>query len=219
MILRQDETLADFIARTTEVMSPPLVPELRLHLATESIALWEQTEEALGELGLPPPFWAFAWAGGQALARYILDQPALVSDKSVLDFAAGGGIAGIGAAKAGAGSVFATEIDDFAVASIHRNAALNRVTITAANEDLIGTDRGWDVILAADVFYERPLSARVEHWLRSLHARGALVLIGDPGRHFLPQDRLIELASYSVPVTRDLEDIEIRNARVWKFRD
>jgi len=170
-------------------------------------------------MGLPPPFWAFAWAGGQALARYILDQPDLVSGKSVLDFAAGGGIAAIGAAKAGAGSVFATEIDDFAVASIHRNAALNRVAINAANDDVIGTNRGWDVILAADVFYESALSKRIEHWLHSLHTRGALVLIGDPGRHFLPQDRLIELASYSVPVTRDLEDREIRNARVWKFRD
>ncbi len=218
MILKDGENPSAFIRRTTAVLAPPLVPEMRLHLAEESIPLWQQTEEALGEAGLPPPFWAFAWAGGQALARYVLDNPALVQHRSVLDFAAGGGIAGIGAALAGAEPVTATEIDDFAIAAITLNAEQNGVRLHAENRDIVGADEGWDVVLAADVFYEDALSRRIESWLKALHDRGAIVLIGDPGRHFLPQNRLDCLAEYTVPVTRDLEDREIRNARVWRFR-
>ncbi|MEE2525322.1 50S ribosomal protein L11 methyltransferase [Hyphobacterium sp. HN65] len=217
-MLKSNESHAGFIRRTTRVLSPPLVPEMNLHLAEESIGLWSQTEEALGEAGLPPPFWAFAWAGGQALARYALDNPDQFSRRSVLDFAAGGGIAGIGAAMAGASQVEAAEIDDFAVAAIDLNAALNGASVTAANHDIIGEDRGWDIVLAADVFYEDRLSRRIESWLRGLHDRGALVLIGDPERHFLPKATLDCLAEYTVPVTRDLEDREIRNAKVWTFR-
>ncbi|WP_421792509.1 class I SAM-dependent methyltransferase [Hyphobacterium sp.] len=219
MPLKHGESESDFIRRVTARMTPPLVPELQLHLAEESIALWEKTEEALEAVGLPPPFWAFAWAGGQALARYVLDHPDTVRNKSVLDFAAGGGIAGIGAAKAAAARIEASEIDDFAVAAIQLNAALNGVDLIAANEDVVGVDKGWDVVLAADVFYEDALSKRIETWLQRLHDRGATVLIGDPGRHFLPQHKLECLAEYEVPVTRDLEDREIRNARVWKFKD
>lgn len=218
-MLKDGETPSAFIRRVTRQLSPPLVPELNLHLAEESIGLWSQTEEALGEAGLPPPFWAFAWAGGQALARYALDDGNAFAGKSVLDFAAGGGIAGIAAARAGAAKVTATEIDDFAVAAIDVNAALNGVRISAENRDMIGEMGDWDIVLAADVFYEDALSRRVELWLRRLHDRGTLVLIGDPGRYFLPQDRMTCVAEYTAPLVRDLEDIEIRRARVWRFRD
>ncbi|WP_420431265.1 class I SAM-dependent methyltransferase [Hyphobacterium sp.] len=218
-MLKDGELPAAFIRRVTRRLSPPLVPELPLHLADESIALWSQTEEALGEAGLPPPFWAFAWAGGQALARYALDHEDEFAGRSVLDFAAGSGIAGIAAARAGAACVTATEIDDFAVSAIDMNAALNGVRIAAENRDIIGEMGSWDIVLAADVFYEEALSCRVECWLRQLHDRGTRVLVGDPGRYFLPQDRMTCLAEFTAPLVRDLEDSEIRRARVWRFRD
>lgn len=207
-----------FIRQTCALMAPPLVPEVSLHLAVETVAIWEQTEEALGEMGLPPPFWAFAWAGGQALARYCLDHPDLVSGKRVLDFAAGGAVSGIAAMKAGAASVEACELDAFAVAAIESNAAANEVTLTARLGDLVGKDEGWDVILAGDVFYEAEPARLIGGWLETLNARGATVLIGDPGRSFLPQDKLERLAEYTVPVTRDLEDREVRQAKVWRYR-
>jgi len=207
----------DFIRAHTRIAAAPLTPELRFHLADETIAIWQQTEEALGEAGLPPPFWAFAWAGGQALARYVMDNPARVTGKHVLDFASGCGIAGIGAAKAGAARVDSSEIDAFAVEAILANAALNAVEIHAEHTDLVGADRGWDVVLAGDVFYEGPGAKRIAGWLASLHQRGCLVLIGDPGRHFLPKDKLDALARYDTPVSRDLEDRDVRLARVWQF--
>jgi predicted nicotinamide N-methyase len=206
-----------FIRTHTRIAPAPLTPELRFHLADETIAIWQQTEEALGEAGLPPPFWAFAWAGGQALARYLMDTPSLVAGKHVLDFASGCGIAGIGAAKAGAARVDASEIDDFAVEAIRANAALNDVVLNAGRADLVGIDQGWDVVLAGDVFYEGPGAERIASWLETLHRRGGLVLIGDPGRHFLPKDRLEPLARYDTPVSRDLEDRDVRLARVWRF--
>lgn len=209
---------ARFIADNTRVQSAPLTPELSFHLADETIAIWEKTEEALGRMGLPPPFWAFAWAGGQALARYCLDNPALVSGKRVLDFACGCAVAGIGAARAGAARVDASEIDAFAVEAAHANARLNDVALHAREVDLVGVDEGWDVVLAGDVFYEGPGAARIAAWLSDLHARGALVLIGDPGRTFMPKDRLEALARYDTPVTRDLEDRDVRLARVWRFK-
>lgn len=208
---------AAFIAANTRVQPAPLTPELRFHLAEEALPIWQKTEEALERIGLPPPFWAFAWAGGQALARYVMDHPAQVAGKRVLDFACGCAIAGIGAAKAGAARVEASEIDPFAVEAALANAALNGVEIMAEEIDLIGQDRGWDVVLAGDVFYEGPGAARIRAWLRALHDRGALVLIGDPGRAFLPKDALEPLARYDTPVSRDLEDREIRFARVWRF--
>lgn len=210
---------ADFIAANTVVRAAPLVPELRLHLADESLTIWEKTEEALGEAGLPPPFWAFAWAGGQALARYVLDNPALARRRRVLDFACGCAIAGLAAARAGAAGVDATEIDPFACEAARANATLNGLVLSARRADVVGEDGGWDLVLAGDVFYEGPGAQRIEAWLAALHARGADVLIGDPGRSFLPRDRLEPLARYDVPVTRDLEDREIRRARVWRFRD
>ncbi|KPP80780.1 MAG: SAM-dependent methyltransferase [Oceanicaulis sp. HLUCCA04] len=206
-----------FIRAHTRIAAAPLTPELRFHLADETIAIWQQTEEALGEAGLPPPFWAFAWAGGQALARYLMDNPALVAGRYVLDFASGCGIAGIGAAKAGAARVDSSEIDAFAVEAIRANAALNTVDIHAEHTDLVGADRGWDVVLAGDVFYEGPGAQRIAGWLEDLHRRGCVVLIGDPGRHFLPKDKLEPLARYDTPVSRDLEDRDVRLARVWQF--
>lgn len=206
-----------FIARHTRITSAPLTPELRFHLADETVEIWTRTEEALGEIGLPPPFWAFAWAGGQALARYVMDNPDLVAGARVLDFACGCGVAGIGAAKVGAARVDASEIDPFAIAAARLNAALNGVTLDAQLADVIGSDAGWDVVLAGDVFYEAPGAARIADWLASLDARGALVLIGDPGRTFLPRSRLEALARYDTPVSRDLEDREVRQARVWRF--
>lgn len=206
-----------FIAEHTRIASAPLVPELNFHLADETIAIWQSTEEALGRQGLPPPFWAFAWAGGQALARYVMDNPDIVAGRHVLDFACGCAVAGIGAARAGAARVEASEIDPFAVIAARANAALNGVQIMAEEADFVGTDRGWDVVLAGDVFYEGPGAQRIASWLDSLHARGCTVLIGDPGRTFLPKDQLEALARYDTPVSRDLEDKDVRLARVWRF--
>jgi len=206
-----------FIRAETRLMTVPHAPELRLHLADEAIPLWQKTEEQLAEIGLPPPFWAFAWAGGQALARYVLDHPGVVAGKRVLDFASGSGLCGIAALKAGAVGVDAAEIDPFAIAAMALNAEANAVVLTPRHEDLIGADEGWEVIFAGDIFYEQDLAGRVFAWLERLQARGAVVLIGDPGRSYLPKDRLAVVASYRVPVTRALEDSEIKNSSVWRI--
>jgi predicted nicotinamide N-methyase len=207
-----------FIRENTAMLSPPLVPELKLHLAVETAEIWQKTEEALNLLGLPPPFWAFAWAGGQALARYCLDHATEFSGQRVLDFAAGGAVAGIAAAKAGAATVCASEVDRFAIAAIEENAAVNSVAVKTRTGDLVGVDDGWDIVLAGDVFYEDTLAADITDWLHGLARRGANVLIGDPGRAFLPKDKLDLLAQYTVPVDRDLEDQDVRYAKVWKFK-
>ena len=206
-----------FIRLNTVPMHPPLVPEVRLFLAHEAMPLWEKTEEELGEIGLPPPFWAFAWAGGQALARYVLDNSGTVTGKRVLDFAAGSGLVAIAAIKAGASGVLASEVDDFAVAAITINAAENRVAVDVTSADLIGCDRGWDTVLVGDAFYEKPLAARLLPWLSELARRGAAVLVGDPGRTYLPKSGLEQLATYEVPVTRALEDAEIKRTSVWRL--
>ncbi|MGA0562673.1 class I SAM-dependent methyltransferase [Ancylobacter sp. VNQ12] len=208
-----------FIRSETRLLPVPLVPEIALHLAEESLPIWQRTEEELGEIGLPPPFWAFAWAGGQALARHILDHPEIVRGKRVLDFASGSGLVAIAALKAGAAHVEAADIDRFAQAAIALNATQNAaadVTILAA--DIIGTDAGWQVVLAGDIAYERDLSERVFAWLETLSARGADVWIGDPGRSYLPRERLEKQAEYGVPVSRDLEDAEIKHTSVWRPR-
>lgn len=204
-----------FIRAETRLRPVPLAPEIRLHVADEAVPLWHRTEEELGTLGLPPPFWAFAWAGGQALARHVLDHPQLVAGRSVLDFASGSGLVGIAAAQAGAASVVCADIDPFAVAAIGLNGAANGVVIEGRRTDLIGTDEGWQTVLAGDICYERDLAERVFSWLLALAARGARVLIGDPGRSYLPRQSLEQLAVYSVPVTRELEDMEIKRTAVW----
>jgi len=208
----------DFILANTRLIAPPLTPEIRLLLADEAVPIWRKTEEELGRMGLEPPFWAFAWAGGQALARYALDNPALVQGRRALDFASGSGLVAIAAAKAGAAEVEACDIDAFASAAIEANAALNGVAVTARRENLIGVDEGWDVVLAGDVAYERDLAEAAMEWLASLARRGATVLIGDPRRAYLPHERLDCVIEYSVPVTRELEDSEIKRTGVFRFR-
>ncbi len=207
-----------FIRAETRLRPVPHTPEIALHVADEATELWQKTEEELGAIGLPPPFWAFAWAGGQALARYILDNPGTVRGRRVLDFASGSGLVAIAAMKAGAAEVTACDIDAFAIAAIGLNAQANGVSITALQEDLVGQDRGWDTVLAGDICYERDLAERVTEWLFGLSRRGATVLIGDPGRSYLPKDRLERLSLYEVPVTRTLEDADIKKTSVWRFR-
>jgi predicted nicotinamide N-methyase len=207
-----------FIRAHTRLLPVPHAPEIALHVAQEATELWQKTEEELATIGLPPPFWAFAWAGGQALARYVLDHPEIVRGRHVLDFASGSGLVAIAAAKAGAAEVIAADIDAFAAGAIGLNAEANGVSIEARLDDLLGLDQGWEVILAGDICYERELAAQVIDWLSALSARGATVLIGDPGRSYLPKDRLVELASYQVPVTRALEDAEIKKSSVWRLR-
>lgn len=206
-----------FILDSTAPMAPPHVPEIRLHLADEAHDLWRKTEEELDEVGLPPPFWAFAWAGGQGLARYVLDNPETVRGKQVLDFAAGSGLVGIAALKAGASSVMAADTDPFCAAAIRLNARANNVALDFIVEDCVGADAGWDIVLAGDVFYEKPFADRLVPWFGRLADRGATVLIGDPGRSYLPKERLTALAVYEVPVTRALEDAEVKRTTVWRF--
>ena len=207
----------EFVKSNTEVKHPPLVPELALYLATEVTPIWQATEESLARFGTPPPFWAFAWAGGQALARYLLDHPETVAGREVLDIGSGSGIVAIAAAIAGAARVVAAEIDPFAAAAIALNAPLNGVTIRVETRDLL--DRGaagWGVALAGDICYEEPMSSRAVALLRRIAARGRLALLGDPGRAYLPREGLIERARYQVPTSRELEDREAREGVVWE---
>jgi predicted nicotinamide N-methyase len=204
----------NFIRDNSQLLAPPLVPEIRLHLASEVIPLWRKTEEELAKIGVPPPYWAFAWAGGQALARYVLDHPDIVLGKRVLDFGAGSGLVALAAAKAGATHVIAADIDPFAIAAIARNATVNGVAIETVTDDVIGGSELFDLILVGDMCYERPLAERLMLWLKSSPAQ---VLLGDPGRSYFPKTGLTQLASYSVPTTRELEDREIRETGVWRL--
>jgi predicted nicotinamide N-methyase len=206
-----------FITSHTRLMVVPHAPEIVLHLADEATALWQKTEEELGTIGLQPPFWAFAWAGGQALARYVLDNPGLVRGRRVLDVATGSGLVAIAAAKAGAAEVVAVDIDAFAEAAVGLNAAANGVAIRAETADPIGSDDGWEVILAGDICYQRDMTEAMIGWLGPLATQGRTVLIGDPGRTYLPREKLQKQAEYEVPVTRALEDFEIKRTAVWRL--
>ena len=207
-----------FIRAQTRVAKPSLVPEIRLHLADEMTPIWRATQKELVDYGVPPPFWAFCWPGGQALTRFILDHPHWVAGKRVLDFAAGSGLSGIGAAKAGAASVVAAEIDNHAAAAIALNADLNRVAVTVTAEDLVGRDDlAVDIVLAGDICYEKPMAERVFAWLQVLAGRGVTVLMGDPGRAYLPQQGLSALARYEVPTSTDLEDKVMRETIIWRI--
>jgi predicted nicotinamide N-methyase len=206
-----------FILDNTDLMRPPHVPEIMLHLATEAHDLWLKTEDDLQAIGLPPPFWAFAWAGGQGLSRYILDHPETVAGKRVLDFASGSGLVAIAAKLAGASDVLAADIDPWTQTAVMLNAAENGVEIGFTGEDLIGRAVDADVMLAGDVFYDRDFAAALIPWLERLADEGKLVLVGDPGRSYLPKDRLERLAIYEVPVTRALEDSEVKKTTVWRF--
>ena len=206
-----------FIRTNTRLRPVPLVPEISIFIADEAVPLWHQTEEELGATGLPPPFWAFAWAGGQALARYVLDHPDTVRGKRVLDLASGSGLVGIVAMKAGAASVDVADIDAFALSAARLNAEANAVTISTVTENLLTADRDevWDTILAGDIFYERDTAEQAFAFLLRHASRGTTILIGDPGRTYLPKDKLTHRAEYNVPVTRELEDMEIKRTSVW----
>ncbi|MEN0119377.1 MAG: methyltransferase [Agrobacterium cavarae] len=206
-----------FIRANTSIMAPPHVPELRLHLASEAHDLWLKTEEELEEIGLPPPFWAFAWAGGQGLARYILDNPDIVRGKRVVDFASGSGMVAIAAALAGAAHVLAVDIDPWAKSAVMLNAAVNGVTIDVISDDVIGKDLDADVLLAGDVFYDKGFADALIPWFSTLTSKGVAVLVGDPGRAYLPKTKLIACATYQVPVTRALEDSEVKQTTVWRL--
>ncbi|MGC8476934.1 MAG: class I SAM-dependent methyltransferase [Acetobacteraceae bacterium] len=204
-----------FIRAHTALARPALVPEIPLWSATEITPLWQATEAWLEARDLAPPFWAFAWPGGQALARHVLDHPERVAGRRVLDFAAGGGIAAIACARAGAASVEAAEIDPLARAAIALNAAENGVTVTVAADDVLAGPGRWDLILAGDVCYEAPMTARILPWLRA-RAGTASVILADPGRAYLPAG-LAELARYTVPTTRELEDRETRMVTLYRL--
>lgn len=216
MIIQSFEGRRAFILENTHAQQPPHAPELTLHLADEVTPIWRMTEEALAEIGLPPPFWAFAWAGGQALARYLLDHPEEVAGKRVVDFASGSGIVGIAAMKAGAGHVLASDIDPFCGAALAVNCEANGVRIDFTDQDLLDAPPPEaDVILAGDICYEKPLAQKVMDWLAIAHVRGARVLIGDPGRSYFPRVGLEKLAEYEVQTTRELEDREVKKTAVW----
>jgi hypothetical protein len=216
MIVQTLEGRRAFIADNTRLLPTPHAPELVLHLADEITPLWKLTEEALEEIGLPPPFWAFAWAGGQALARYVLDHPEIVRGKTVVDFATGSGIVAVAAMKAGAASVLAADIDVFCEAAVAMNAAANGVEIAFTDANLLDAPPPpADVLLAGDICYEGPMAAAVMAWLAQGRAAGATVLVGDPGRTYFPKDGLEKLAEYQVPTTRELEDLAIKRTSVW----
>jgi predicted nicotinamide N-methyase len=214
MLARVDER--GFVRAHTRLGRAPLVPELALHLADGILPLWELVERHFGETGTDPPFWAFAWAGGQALARYVLDHPGEVAGRSVLDIATGGGIVALAAVRAGAGSVLAADTGRFAGAAVALNAAANGVAVDFTGDDLLARDPPpVDVVLVGDACYERGMSDRLLRWLRAAPGR---VLLGDPGRAYLPADGLDLLAAYDVQAAADLEGIAVRRTAVYAVR-
>jgi len=220
--LSRDDPTHRLIDAYAELRSPAFVPEVKLHLARDLLALWQQTEVALYARAVasgdtPPPYWAFAWPGGQALARYILDRRGEFAGKCVLDFGAGSGLVAIAAALAGATPVIGAEIDAGAVTAMEINAAANGVFVEAIENDIIGGTGRWQIICAGDICYERPLAERAIDWLRRLAEGGTEVLIGDPGRSYLPASGMLKLASYEIPTSRELEDRDIRDTSVYRL--
>ncbi len=204
-----------FIRENTIVGTAPHVPEVRLHLASELTPIWQATESWLAERNVEPPFWAFAWPGGQALARYVLDNPERVAGRRVLDFAAGGGIAAIACKMAGAAAVEAAEIDDMAVAAIRLNAAINACAVGAVG-DVVGAACRWDLILCGDVCYEAPMTMHIIPWLTTM-AKTAEVWIADPGRAYLPKAGLTSFATYRIETTLELEDGTSREVVLYRL--
>jgi len=218
---RARPTAPQVIRTGTQLRPVPLVPEIRLHQADDPVSLWQRIELASGQSGLDPPFWAFAWAGGQALARYLLDHPQAVRGRHAIDVASGSGLVAIAAAQAGAAAVTAYDIDPLAAAAIGVNADANAVTVRAVCADILGDDAPLDsdidLVLVADAFYQRELAAKVTRFLDRCHARGTAVLAGDFGRAYLPRDRLVPLATYDVYGLRMLEDRDTKSTTVWTF--
>jgi len=205
-----------FIRAHTQLLPVPHAPEIRLHVASEITPIWRMTEEALGAVGLNPPFWAFAWAGGQDIARYLLDNPQQVAGRQVLDLASGSGLCAIAAMMAGAATALAVDIDPLCADAIALNAAINGVRVSVLIEDLLDRPAPRaDLIIAGDVCYERPMAERILSWLSAARKAGARVLIGDPGRTYFPRRGLDLLADYQVRTTRELEDADIKRTRVW----
>lgn len=207
-----------FICANTRLLSPPLVPEIKLHLAAESLPIWQKTEDELGQMNVPPPYWAFAWAGGQAAARWLLDNPNLVAGRSVLDIGAGSGLTALAARRAGAASVLAADIDAIAIEAVVLNAAANALDVATTTEDLLAAPPGrFDVIIVGDMFYERDLADGVLRFIEAAAPSGSVILIGDPQRSYFPRDRFLKVVEYAVPVTRELEDSEIKRTAVWRL--
>lgn len=205
-----------FIVAQTELVPPPICPELRLHLVTERCPLWRATEDALARMGLEPPYWAFCWAGGQALARWLLDHPEVVRGRRVLDFGAGGGVEALAAMRVGAASVIASDIDPLAAVAMVLNAEANGLELEVTTDDLICRDDGWDVVLAGDVCYDRALAERVLAWLRQLARRGALVLVGDPQRGYLDTRALEQIAELDAPSDVDVDGKYLRRTGIYR---
>ena len=202
----------------TRLQRPPTVPELELHLADDMDAAWASLQAELDDGSLPPPFWAFAWLGGQAVARHVLDAPDSVAGRRVLDLATGSGLCALAARLAGAAKVTAVDVDPFAVEAVALNAAHNRLAVDARLADLLDEPPpDVDVVLAGDVFYDAQMAARVQPWLADARRAGARVVVGDPGRHYLPRALLTELAAYDVPTTRDLEGVDVKRVRVYEL--
>ncbi len=211
------EAATAFIQANTEIDCPPACPEIKLWIATEVTPLWEATEQALLRVNLPPPYWAFCWAGGQALTRWVLDNPDLVRGKRVLDFAAGSGVTAMAAALSGAASVEAADIDPMACFAIRLNAELNGVTLEVLKDDVVGAPCRWDVVVAGDVCYEAPMTAHIWPWLKQLAAEGATVVMADPGRAYLPKTGLLKVGGYVVQTSLDLEDRTQRDVVVYQI--
>jgi len=211
-------TPLSFVLANTVLTTPSLVPEIRLHLATEILPLWTRTEEEIETQGLPPPYWAFAWAGGQALARYVLDNPEIVRGRVVLDFGSGSGLVAIAAAKAGAASVIAADIDTFAAAAIAANASANAATLAVEQDDVLLHACRWQTVLVGDMCYERPLADLLLAWLTNAARNGTTIFLGDPGRSYFPKSGVEKLASYQVQTSRELEDRDIRATAVYRLR-
>ncbi len=209
------DSLQQLILENTSLESPRLVPEIQLFLAAEDLPLWRMGESELAELGLGTPFWAFAWAGGQALSRHILDNPSIVAGKRILDFGSGSGMVAMAAIMSGAFEVTATDIDPVAAIAMRMNAETNNCYFDISTEDVIGDMGDWDVILVGDVCYDAEIARNVIPWIKSLAKEGRDVLIGDPGRFYLPKLGLRSVAKYGAETTSLMEDTDLRNAQVW----
>ena len=214
--VRSNGEVVAFILANTEPTRPPLVPEIRLRLASEAVPLWQATERMLEESGIEPPYWAFCWPGSQALARHVLDHPAAVAGRRVLDLAAGCGVAAIAPALAGAHAT-ANEIDRLALAAIGLNAAMNGVAVATEPGSLLASPRlAWDLVLAGDVCYERSFAEQAVAWLRQQSGQGADVWLADPGRAYAPSSGIEPIACYQVPTSLELEDRDSRECRIWR---
>lgn len=211
------ETEGSIVSDNTTIITPQLVPEVQLHLADEDLPLYRAGEDELAALGIGTPYWAFAWAGGQALARYVIDNPSSVAGRKVLDFGAGSGLVAIAAAMAGAFDVTAADIDPVAAEAMALNRGVNDVWFEVETDDVVGTSGDWEVLLVGDVFYDKDMAVRQLPWLRDQLALGRSILVGDPGRLYLRNMGLEPLAEYHAPTTGIMEDSDLRNAKVWRF--